>query len=71
MKVKIFHKIAYKFVFCPHISWLMQEKGYFLDTDKFWHRLDIMALMYIRLLMNKISQNVETKSRRIPETETL
>ena len=30
MKVKIFHKIAYKF-------------GYFLDIDKFWPRFDIMA----------------------------
>ena len=42
MKVKIFQKIAYKFSFCPHISW-MQVRGSFLDTDGFWHRLDIMA----------------------------
>ena len=43
MKVIIFHKIAYKFGFCPHISWLMQVRGLFVDTDRFWHILDIMA----------------------------
>ena len=43
MKVKIFHKIAYKFGFCRHIPLLMQVRGYFLDSERFWHRLVIMA----------------------------
>ena len=43
MKVQIFHKIEYKFVFCPHISGLMQIRGYFLDIDRLWQRFDIVA----------------------------
>ena len=51
----------------------MQVRSYFLDTDGFWHRLDIIACIVHKVVKElDISQNVETKSRRIPGTsETL